>query len=102
MYEFLWNVSTVIFGGVITLIVANWYHKRQLKSASEQFNILARFLDSFSRALLSGEGIEVSFTRDDQGEITNAHVIVSGKAAAMGIAAAQGTATTTGETEKPQ
>lgn len=69
-------VSNLI-GGLIGLTIGWMLYRQASRETDEWFTILARFLDQFARvAIPDSNPIEVGFSRDSKGRITNANVTV--------------------------
>ena len=82
-------VSNAI-GAVVAVLVALGYHIWARRDARQDFTVLTRFLESFSRALLEGNAVQVGFTRDAKGRVVNAAVSVGTKAVSAPMTARTG------------
>ncbi len=68
-------VSNII-GAAVALLIAFGYHIWARRDARQDFTVLTRFLESFSRALLEGNDVQVGFTRDAKDRVRNVSVSV--------------------------
>lgn len=71
-----------LVGGAIGLLVTSavgWaLYRKAAKDAEQSLTILARFLEQYARVTIPEDrGIEIGFTRDETGHITNANVTVT-------------------------
>lgn len=66
-------VSNLI-GAALGLGVAWRLHRKASEDGARQFEVLARFLEQFARAVLRNRGTTLDFSRDKKGRIVNARI----------------------------